>query len=373
MFVLDAVFFQQGRTGIARQWQRTLMEWSGSPFAREVVVVDRGGTCPRLPGITYADAPRYRLTHVDNDRAFLQDVCDRVGAGWFLSTYYTTPLHTPSVFVCYDMIPEVLRFDLTQPIWREKARAIQAARAFIANSYNSAVDLLWFHPHLERCPGLVAHCGTDFAPAAPEAVAEFRRDHGLDRPYLLTSGMRGDYKNALLLFRSLAHLGSLRDRIAIVCCGGRPALEPELAALAADTPVKLVRLDDAALQAAYTGAAALVYPSLYEGFGLPPLEALACGTPVLATPAPAVVEVCGDAAIYVAPRNPAGLAREIARVLGEEGLRAMLAARGAARATQFTWQTMAATIAAFLRGLATGAIRPAPVPPASSGAAPSPC
>jgi len=353
MLVLDAVFFQQGRTGIARLWQRTLAHWAGEAFAREFVVVDRGGTCPRLPGITYVDGPRYSLTKVDDDRAFLQEVCDHVGARWFLSTYYTTPLTTPAVFMCYDMIPEVLRFDLAQPIWREKARAIAAARAFIAISHTSALDLLWFHPHMERCPGLVAHCGTDFAPAPPAAVAEFRRDHGLDRPYILTSGMRGDYKNVLLLFRALAHLGSLRDQLAIVCCGGRPTLEPELAALAANTPVKLVRLDDAALQAAYTGAAALVYPSLYEGFGLPPLEAIACGTPVIAAPAPAVVEVCGDAAMYVAPRNPAGLARELARLLGDESLRAALAARGAARAARFSWTTMAATIAAFLRSLPT--------------------
>ena len=116
MFVLDAVFFQQGHTGIARLWQRALAAWGGNPFTQELVVVDRGGTCPRLPGITYADAPRYRLTPVYEDRSFLQEVCDRFGAGWFLSTYYTTPVTTPSVFVCYDMIPEVLRFDLTQPI-----------------------------------------------------------------------------------------------------------------------------------------------------------------------------------------------------------------------------------------------------------------
>jgi len=278
MLVLDAVFFQQGRTGIARLWQRTLAHWAGEAFAREFVVVDRGGTCPRLPGITYVDGPRYSLTKVDDDRAFLQEVCDHVGARWFLSTYYTTPLTTPAVFMCYDMIPEVLRFDLAQPIWREKARAIAAARAFIAISHTSALDLLWFHPHMERCPGLVAHCGTDFAPAPPAAVAEFRRDHGLDRPYILTSGMRGDYKNVLLLFRALAHLGSLRDQLAIVC---------------------------------------------------------------------------GDAAMYVAPRNPAGLARELARLLGDESLRAALAARGAARAARFSWTTMAATIAAFLRSLPT--------------------
>lgn len=356
MFVLDAVFFQHGQTGIARQWQRILTLWGQGPFAEEFVVVDRGGTLPPIPGLRVVRAPRQRLTAADHDAELLQRVCDHVGAGWFVSTYYTTPLHTPSVFMCYDMIPEVLNFDLDQPAWRQKTRAIHEARAFIAISHTSAVDLLWFHPRLHSVPALVAHCGTDFTPAPAAAVAAFRQRYGLGRPYIMLSGTRTDYKNALLVFRALAHLGSLRRELAILCCGGRPTLEPELAALAADTPVIVAHLDDHELQAAYTGAVALAYPSLYEGFGLPPLEAMACGTPVITAPAPAIAEVCGDAAAYVSPRNAAGLAQEMARLLRDEAARADHVRRGMDRAARFTWQATAQSMADFLRGLTSSAL-----------------
>lgn len=356
MFVLDAVFFQHGQTGIARQWQRILTLWGQGPFAEEFVVVDRGGTLPPIPGLRVVRAPRQRLTAADHDAELLQRVCDHVGAGWFVSTYYTTPLHTPSVFMCYDMIPEVLNFDLDQPAWRQKTRAIHEARAFIAISHTSAVDLLWFHPRLHSVPALVAHCGTDFTPAPAAAVAAFRQRYGLGRPYIMLSGTRTDYKNALLVFRALAHLGSLRRELAILCCGGRPTLEPELAALAADTPVIVAHLDDHELQAAYTGAVALAYPSIYEGFGLPPLEAMACGTPVITAPAPAIAEVCGDAAAYVSPRNAAGLAQEMARLLRDEAARADHVRRGMDRAARFTWQATAQSMADFLRGLTSSAL-----------------
>jgi glycosyltransferase involved in cell wall biosynthesis len=210
---------------------------------------------------------------------------------------------------------------------------------------------MWFHPHMQHVPGIVAHCGTDFTPASPLAVAALRRDLGLSRPYFMLSGNRMGYKNALLVFRALLHLGGLGREYSILCCGGSNTLEPELAALAIATHVLVADLDDVELQAAYTGATALLYPSLYEGFGLPPLEAMACGTPVITSPAPAIAEVCGDAVIYVAPRNTAGLAQEMARLVRDDGARAVLARRGADRAARFTWNLMADRVSGFLRRL----------------------
>lgn len=95
------------------------------------------------------------------------------------------------------------------------------------------------------------------------------------------------------------------------------------------------------LRALYRRAAAFVYPSRYEGFGLPPLEAMACGTPVVTTRAGALGEVVADAAVTVAPDDPLALRRAIAEVLGDETLRRELAARGLARARQFRWEASA--------------------------------
>ena len=107
-------------------------------------------------------------------------------------------------------------------------------------------------------------------------------------------------------------------------------------------------VDDADLPALYSAATAFVYPSLYEGFGLPPLEAMACGTPVVCSDAASLPEVVGDAAISIDPLRVESLARGLQDVLGSAGLRDDLRARGLRRAAQFSWDRCAAeTLAVY--------------------------
>jgi glycosyltransferase involved in cell wall biosynthesis len=94
---------------------------------------------------------------------------------------------------------------------------------------------------------------------------------------------------------------------------------------------------DSELRALYEHAVCLVYPSLYEGFGLPPLEAMACGCPVITSRAASLPEVCGEAALYCDPRDPADIAQAMRRVLGSEELRRDLRQRGLERSSQFRW------------------------------------
>jgi glycosyltransferase involved in cell wall biosynthesis len=101
-------------------------------------------------------------------------------------------------------------------------------------------------------------------------------------------------------------------------------------------------VSDGELRALYEHAACFVYPSLYEGFGLPPLEAMACGCPVLASDAAAIPEVCGDAALYCDARSPGDLAARLGALMREPALRRTLAERGRARAAQFSWRRAAA-------------------------------
>ena len=119
-----------------------------------------------------------------------------------------------------------------------------------------------------------------------------------------------------------------------------------------DRIVRLGYVDEPARAALLRGAAALVYPSVYEGFGLPPLEAMAAGTPVVATASGAVREVCGDAAELVAVGDTDALAAGIARVLADQAHRDALVARGAARVLRFSWAEHVAGIVA-LYGRAT--------------------
>jgi glycosyltransferase involved in cell wall biosynthesis len=100
------------------------------------------------------------------------------------------------------------------------------------------------------------------------------------------------------------------------------------------------------------GAAALVYPSLYEGFGLPPLEAMALGTPVIVTSAPAMTEVLGDGAVFVPRRDPAAIAIEVTHILTDRPWREELAARGRAKAAEYSWSRTAEETVAVYREVA---------------------
>jgi glycosyltransferase involved in cell wall biosynthesis len=106
---------------------------------------------------------------------------------------------------------------------------------------------------------------------------------------------------------------------------------------------------DADLPAIYTGADLFVFPSLYEGFGLPPLEAMACGTPVVCSNAASLPEVVGDAAIMVDPYDVEGLAEAMLRVLTDADLREHLRRKGLERARQFTWERTARETVAVYR------------------------
>ncbi|MCL2926339.1 MAG: glycosyltransferase, partial [Trichodesmium sp. MAG_R04] len=100
--IIDGVFFQLYSTGIARVWKSLIEEWATSGFAKHIVVVNRLNTTPKISGIRYRQIPAYSYNNTDADKQMLQQVCDEEGADLFISTYYTTPISTPSVFMAYD-------------------------------------------------------------------------------------------------------------------------------------------------------------------------------------------------------------------------------------------------------------------------------
>jgi glycosyltransferase involved in cell wall biosynthesis len=113
--------------------------------------------------------------------------------------------------------------------------------------------------------------------------------------------------------------------------------------------VRLGYISDAALRALYENALCFVLPSLYEGFGIPPVEAMLCGCPVVVSTAPALVETCGDGALFCDPHSPAELAEKIGALADDDDLRSRMRARGLARARQFTWDDAADRIIELLQ------------------------
>jgi len=187
-----------------------------------------------------------------------------------------------------------------------------------------------------------------FRPVDARDAAPVLARHGLaDRGYILAVSTIEPRKNFDRLLAAHARLpDSLRSRTPLVIAGGRGwgrALDDDDAAQArCDGALRLLgHVPDAELVALYARAAVVAYPSLYEGFGLPVLEAMACGAPVVTSDGTALRDTAGDAALLVDPLDTDAIAAALRRVLEDPDLAARLRASGTAHAARFTWERMA--------------------------------
>ena len=188
-------------------------------------------------------------------------------------------------------------------------------------------------------------------PGARELVGE---RFGLDERYLLTVGALQARKNVPTLIDAYAQLADGEAPPLLVVVGGdRGGLADVRARIAAHGLEARVRLlghvPEEALPTLYAAAEALCFPSLYEGFGLPALEAMACGTPVVASRTTGLGEAVGDAALTVDPRSAHAIATALERVLADADLRVSLTAAGLERASRYTWRRTAELTAAVYR------------------------
>lgn len=355
--VIDGVFFQMYQTGIARMWSSLLQTWAADGFARNLIVLDRGNSAPKFPGVRYRAMDLYDYRRTEHDRRVVQTICDQEAASVFISTYYTTPLTTPSVFMAYDMIPELFGWDLMHPMWRGKHAGIRHASAFASISHQTKVDLMRFFPDIASESIFVTPlaCAPALRPRPRSEIDAFRQATGTWKPYFLTVGARGSYKNTELSFKALGRFERL-DEFDIVCAGFGP-LEPEFQQYIGSKAAKAHKLTDDALAAAYSGAVALLHPSTYEGFGLPVLEAMSCGCPVITTRCGSLAEVAGDAALFVNEHDAEGMLAALHEVQKPEVREALIAA-GLKQAAKFSWQRTADEVREVLLRVA----RPAPGP-----------
>jgi glycosyltransferase involved in cell wall biosynthesis len=228
-----------------------------------------------------------------------------------------------------------------------------------------------------------------FRQVAEREVREMRAARGLSSPYLLFVGQVSARKNLRPLLEAFARLHAADPRLDLdlVFAGPVQTGGAEIVAGAQSSPVAdRIRLlgftGDGDLPTLYTGAAAFIFPGKAEGFGMPSLEAMACGCPVVAARAAANVSTVGDAGLLFAPDDPDDLAAKIRRVLAPGGERAALIERGRRRAAEFTWrETARRTIAAYREVAPSSAARVVvgpsrrPVPPreiSRESAAPTP-
>jgi FkbM family methyltransferase len=348
LILIDGVFFQLYQTGIARVWRSLLQQWANTEFANHILVLDRDNTAPQISGIRYLTISRYNYNNTEADKQMLQHICDQEEAELFISSYYTTPINTPSVFMAYDMIPEVLRGDLNEPMWREKHNGIKHASAYISISENTAKDLSQLFSDIPLESITVAHCGVDplFSPASENEINTFKYKYGIDKPYFLLVGTGAGYKNGILFFQAFSQLASSYG-FDIICTGIGGVLAPDLRTYTSGSAVHMLQLSDEELAVAYSGAVAIVYPSKYEGFGMPLLEAMACGCPVITCPNASIPEVTGEAAIYVNDNDVDALTNALCEVQ-KPNIRKALITAGLAQAKKFSWIKMAEIVSSKL-------------------------
>lgn len=186
-----------------------------------------------------------------------------------------------------------------------------------------------------------------FRPVPANQSAEARRRLGVEDDFLLFVGTVEPRKNLITLVRAYDEL--LRQtplRPQLVIAGQKGWLNEELFALieksAVDSRILFTGyVSDEDLSALYSSCRVCIYPSLYEGFGLPPLEAMACGAPVITSRIPVLSETVGDAARLVGPTDAPALAQALAELLADEGARQHLSSVGRSRAAEFTWERTA--------------------------------
>lgn len=244
-----------------------------------------------------------------------------------LGYLYEADAHTPSARRYLD--------------WSTRWSARVAARV-IAISRATRDDLIrHYHVPAEKI-GVIPH-GIDetFTPRPPDEVDRWLANLGLRRPYLLYVGTLQPRKNLARLIAAFDRLAAEHPDLRLVLAGKRGWLAEEIDAALARSPNRS-RIDlpghvpDSALPALYTGCEALALPSLYEGFGLPVLEAMACGAPVVISNRGALPEVGGDAAIVVDPLDTDAIAVGLARAL-DPAERERRVAAGRAHAARFRW------------------------------------
>lgn len=319
-----------------------------TPFARAPLA-----GCARLPGLLTlghvlipAAAKRLRLDVIHDPTGVTPLLFGGGGARVVVTVHDVFPLSYPGHSAALD--------NLIYRRWLPYA--LPRVDCIITDSQHSRSDILRFMKvNPERIQAVPLGVRALFKPIPErEARALVKSACGVDKPYLLCVGSINTRKNLTLALRAFAAIQHDHPALRLVLVGGRsfatPLVEQTMTELMITDKVILAgTVEDHLLPAFYSAAEAFLFPSLYEGFGLPVLEAMACGTPVIVSNAASLPEVAGEAALLIDPHSVESISTAVQRVLTDATLKLDLRARGLARAAQFTWEKNARETLAIYR------------------------
>ena len=304
------------------------------------------------PGATvHGSAPDRRPARLAWEQARGPALARHVRPDVWHGPHYTMPLRATAP--CVVTIHDLTFFD--HPEWHERSKVVFFRRMIRAAARRATLLVCVSAYTADRLRVLVApradiavvHHGVDhdrFSALGDETrdLAALAR-HGIEPPYIAFASTIEPRKNVPTLVRAFAQIATTRPDLRLVLAGsdGWGAREARDAITESGVATRVLRpgyLDAATISAFFRRAEVVAYPSFEEGFGLPALEGLACGAPVVTTEGSALAEVVGDAAVLAPPGDAGALAGAIARILDDPGLRERLRSAGPARAAQFTWE-----------------------------------
>ncbi len=366
---INALFFQDPATGSGQYMSHLLTALSEIDKKNDYIllgaqpVAQENGPNTPFP-YQVKPVPGFAASNENVEKVIWEQVigpaaAHAAGVDIFHIPYFAPPLlpRTPTIVTIHDVIP--MRLPLYQSGAKVKAyiqlvsRAAHMAAMIITVSQHAKKDIIdALKLPEERIRVIYEAAGDEYHPITDiQVLAAARKKYGLNERYIFYLGGLDQRKNVPQLVRAFAHLyRQIGDPKLQLLVAGNPdqrsgPLFPDPRPVAADlgmTGQIIYRfIDEEDKAAIYSGASVFVFPSLYEGFGLTPLEAMSCGTPVVCSNRTSLPEVVGDAAISIDPEDTKALIEAMYRVLTGNTLRAELQARSLQRAAQFSWRKTA--------------------------------
>ncbi len=321
-----------------------------SPLDHQTSILGRWSSAARLAFVAAANLPGNRMLNLLGGRFDLFHASNTQVLNPPRNTRLTTTLYD---MTCW-LLPETHTAANVRVTRNFQQRIAKQARGFIAISESTrcdAIKVLNLPP--ETIEVIYPGVADEFFSTTPEMVAQVKGCYGLVRPYVLYVGTIEPRKNVDALLDAYAALKpSTRAEFSLVIAGATGwATESTLGRLAvsSDGVRHIGYVPECALPALTAGATAVVYPSLYEGFGLPVAQAMAAGVPVITSNVSSLPEIAGEAGLLVDPRSVAEIAAALERLLLSESLREKLSAIGLRKAHDYRWDRCARRSLAFFQ------------------------
>lgn len=279
--------------------------------------------------ITRKNAKKADIVHLTYYRPYALNICN-----------------IKKILTVYDMIEELVIKD-PKLDWhvKNKKRCIYESDHIIAISENTKRDILRLYPDIDENKITVIYIGTSMK--SQEKLGDVGFEHNeknitFPNRYILFVGQRGGYKNFDGFMKAAKQILLNDKELSLLCIGGGTFSEEEISLLKdVKEQVYQMNVDDEILAKAYSEAECFVFPSLYEGFGIPTLEAFTCGCPAVISNTSSMPEVGGDAVLYFDPKNIDEMRSQIEKILNDKELRQQLIEKGKERVKLFLWEDIA--------------------------------